>query len=234
MMLKIDGLHVSYGKIAAVKGVSIAVGDGEIVALIGPNGAGKSTLLKTIAGLLRCARGSILFDGQPIANRPAAEVTRQGLALVLEGRSTLRQMTVRENLVLGGYVRSDHAAIAADIDRMLDRFPILRERLNQRAGTLSGGEQQMLVIARALISRPRLLMLDEPSLGLAPLVVTDIFKIIRELNDEDGITILLVEQNANQALQLADRAYVLEMGKVVLEGAELASDVRVREAYLGV
>jgi branched-chain amino acid transport system ATP-binding protein len=234
MMLKIDGLHVSYGKIAAVKGVSIAVGDGEIVALIGPNGAGKSTLLKTIAGLLRCARGSILFDGQPIANRPAAEVTRQGLALVLEGRSTLRQMTVRENLVLGGYVRSDHAAIAADIDRMLDRFPILRERLNQRAGTLSGGEQQMLVIARALISRPRLLMLDEPSLGLAPLVVAEIFKIIRELNGEDGITILLVEQNANQALQLADRAYVLEMGKVVLEGAELASDVRVREAYLGV
>jgi branched-chain amino acid transport system ATP-binding protein len=234
MMLKIDGLHVSYGKIAAVKGVSIAVGDGEIVALIGPNGAGKSSLLKTIAGLLRCARGSILFDGQPIANRPAAEVTRQGLALVLEGRSTLRQMTVRENLVLGGYVRSDHAAIAADIDRMLDRFPILRERLNQRAGTLSGGEQQMLVIARALISRPRLLMLDEPSLGLAPLVVAEIFKIIRELNGEDGITILLVEQNANQALQLADRAYVLEMGKVVLEGAELASDVRVREAYLGV
>jgi branched-chain amino acid transport system ATP-binding protein len=234
MMLKVDGLHVSYGKIAAVKGVSIAVGDGEIVALIGPNGAGKSTLLKTIAGLLRCARGSILFDGQPIANRPAAEVTRQGLALVLEGRSTLRQMTVRENLVLGGYVRSDHAAIAADIDRMLDRFPILRERLNQRAGTLSGGEQQMLVIARALISRPRLLMLDEPSLGLAPLVVAEIFKIIRELNGEDGITILLVEQNANQALQLADRAYVLEMGKVVLEGAELASDVRVREAYLGV
>jgi branched-chain amino acid transport system ATP-binding protein len=234
MTLKVDGLHVSYGKIAAIKGVSIDVGEGEIVALIGPNGAGKSTLLKTIAGLLRCARGSILFDGRPIANLPAAEVTRQGLALVLEGRSTLRQMTVRENLILGGYVRSDHAAIAADIDRMLDRFPILRERLNQRAGTLSGGEQQMLVIARALISRPRLLMLDEPSLGLAPLVVAQIFKIIRELNDDDGITILLVEQNANQALQLADRAYVLEMGKVVLEGAELARDVRVREAYLGV
>ena len=234
MMLKVEGLHVSYGKIAAVRDVSIEVGEGEIVALIGPNGAGKSTLLKTIVGLLRCARGSIQFDGRSIANRPAAEVKRQGLALVLEGRSTLRQMTVHENLILGGYVRSDRAAIAADIDRMLDRFPILRERLNQRAGTLSGGEQQMLVIARALISRPRLLMLDEPSLGLAPLVTAEIFKIVRELNEEDGMTILLVEQNANQALQLADRAYVLEMGKVVLEGAELVSDARVREAYLGV
>jgi branched-chain amino acid transport system ATP-binding protein len=234
MILKVEGLHVSYGKIAAVRDVSIEVGQGEIVALIGPNGAGKSTLLKTVAGLLRCGRGSIQFDGRPIANRPAAEVKRRGLALVLEGRSTLRQMTVHENLILGGYVRSDHGAIAADIDRMLDRFPVLRERLNQRAGTLSGGEQQMLVIARALISRPRLLMLDEPSLGLAPLVTAEIFKIVRELNDEDRMTILLVEQNANQALQLADRAYVLEMGKVVLEGAELASDARVREAYLGV
>jgi branched-chain amino acid transport system ATP-binding protein len=234
MILKVEGLHVSYGKIAAVRDVSIEVGEGEIVALIGPNGAGKSTLLKTVAGLLRCGRGSIQFDGRPIANRPAAEVKRRGLALVLEGRSTLRQMTVHENLILGGYVRSDHGAIAADIDRMLDRFPVLRERLNQRAGTLSGGEQQMLVIARALISRPRLLMLDEPSLGLAPLVTAEIFKIVRELNDEDRMTILLVEQNANQALQLADRAYVLEMGKVVLEGAELASDARVREAYLGV
>jgi branched-chain amino acid transport system ATP-binding protein len=234
MILKVEGLHVSYGKIAAVRDVSIEVGQGEIVALIGPNGAGKSTLLKTVAGLLRCGRGSIQFDGRPIANRPAAEVKRRGLALVLEGRSTLRQMTVHENLILGGYVRSDHGAIAADIDRMLDRFPVLRERLNQRAGTLSGGEQQMLVIARALISRPRLLMLDEPSLGLAPLVTAEIFKIVRELNDEDRMTILLVEQNANQALQLADRAYVLETGKVVLEGTELASDARVREAYLGV
>jgi branched-chain amino acid transport system ATP-binding protein len=234
MMLEVDGLHVSYGKIAAVKDISIGVGEGEIVALIGPNGAGKSTLLKTIAGLLPAMRGSIGFDGRSIANRPAAEVMRQGLALVLEGRSTLKQMTVHENLILGGYARRDHAAIAADIDRMLDRFPILRERLKQRAGTLSGGEQQMLVIARALISRPRLLMLDEPSLGLAPLVTAEIFKIVRELNAEDGMTILLVEQNANQALQLADRAYVLEMGKVVLEGAELASDARVREAYLGV
>jgi branched-chain amino acid transport system ATP-binding protein len=234
MMLKVDGLHVSYGKIAAVKDVSIEVAEGEIVALIGPNGAGKTTLLKTIAGLLPALRGSISFDGRPISNRPAAEVMRQGLALVLEGRSTLKQMTVQENLILGGYARRDHAAIAADIDRMLDRFPILRQRLKQRAGTLSGGEQQMLVIARALISRPRLLMLDEPSLGLAPLITAEIFKIVHELNADDKVTILLVEQNANQALQLADRAYVLEMGKVVLEGAELASDARVREAYLGV
>jgi branched-chain amino acid transport system ATP-binding protein len=234
MMLKVQGLHVSYGKIAVVKDVSIEVAEGEIVALIGPNGAGKTTLLKTIAGLLPCSGGSILFDGRPIANRPATEVMRRGLALVLEGRSTLKHMTVHENLVLGGYVRRDHAAIAADIERMLDRFPILRSRLRQRAGTLSGGEQQMLVIARALISRPRLLMLDEPSLGLAPLVTAEIFKIVRELNADGKMTILLVEQNANQALQLADRAYVLEMGKVVLEGAELASDVRVREAYLGV
>jgi branched-chain amino acid transport system ATP-binding protein len=234
MMLKVQGLHVSYGKIAAVKDVSIEVAEGEIVALIGPNGAGKTTLLKTIAGLLPCSAGSIQLNGRPIANRPATEVMRQGLALVLEGRSTLKHMTVHENLVLGGYVRRDHAAIAADIERMLDRFPILRSRLKQRAGTLSGGEQQMLVIARALISRPRLLMLDEPSLGLAPLVTAEIFKIVRELNADGGMTVLLVEQNANQALQLADRAYVLEMGKVVLEGAELASDARVREAYLGV
>jgi branched-chain amino acid transport system ATP-binding protein len=234
MMLKVQGLHVSYGKIAAVKDVSIEVAESEIVALIGPNGAGKTTLLKTIAGLLPCSAGSILLDGRPIANRPATEVMRQGLALVLEGRSTLKHMTVHENLVLGGYVRRDHVAIAADIERMLDRFPILRSRLRQRAGTLSGGEQQMLVIARALISRPRLLMLDEPSLGLAPLVTAEIFKIVRELNADGKMTILLVEQNANQALQLADRAYVLEMGKVVLEGAELASDTRVREAYLGV
>jgi branched-chain amino acid transport system ATP-binding protein len=234
MMLAVCGLDVSYGKIAAVKDVSIDVGEGDIVALIGPNGAGKSTLLKTIAGLQPCSRGSILLDGRPIAHRPAAGVMRQGLALVLEGRSTLKHMTVRENLILGGYARRDHAAIAADIGRILDRFPILRSRIGQRAGTLSGGEQQMLVIARALISRPRLLMLDEPSLGLAPLVTAEIFQIIRELNAEEGMTILLVEQNANQALRLADRGYVLEMGKVVLEGAELADDARVREAYLGV
>jgi branched-chain amino acid transport system ATP-binding protein len=234
VILEVRNLHVGYGKITAVADVSIAVAEGEIVSLIGPNGAGKSTLLKAIAGLLPVRRGSITFDGETISSRPAAEVMRRGIALVLEGRSTLKHMSVHENLVLGGYARRDRKAIAADIDRMLNRFPILRERLKQRAGTLSGGEQQMLVIARALISRPRLLMLDEPSLGLAPLITAEIFKIVHELNSEEKMTILLVEQNANQALRLAHRAYVLENGAVVLQGADLANDVRVREAYLGV
>jgi len=234
MILEVRGAEIGYGKITAVANVSIAVGEGEIVSLIGPNGAGKSTLLKAIAGLQPIRKGTITFDGAAISNQPAAEVMRRGVVMVLEGRSTLKHMTVHENLILGGYARKDHRAIAADIDRMLERFPILRERLRQRAGTLSGGEQQMLVIARALIARPRLLMLDEPSLGLAPLITAEIFKIIRELNSEDKMTILLVEQNANQALKLAHRAYVLENGKVVLEGADLADDARVRAAYLGI
>jgi branched-chain amino acid transport system ATP-binding protein len=234
MMLAASDIHVSYGKINAVKGVSVEIGHGEIVALIGPNGAGKSTLLKAIAGLLPVRRGSIAFDGAELAGRPAAEVMRRGLALVLEGRSTLKHMTVRENLVLGAYARGDHAAIAEDLDHMLTRFPVLRDRLKQRAGTLSGGEQQMQVIARALMSRPRLLMLDEPSLGLAPLVTAKIFELIHALKSVDKVTVLLVEQNANQALQLADRAYVLENGVVALAGKDLANDPRVREAYLGV
>jgi branched-chain amino acid transport system ATP-binding protein len=234
MMLAAGDIHVSYGKIAAVKGVSIEIGHGEIVALIGPNGAGKSTLLKAIAGLLRVQSGKIIFDGDDITNRPAAEVMRQGLALVLEGRSTLKHMTVRENLVLGAYARHDYPAIADDLEQMLTRFPVLRDRLKQRAGTLSGGEQQMLVIARALMSRPRLLMLDEPSLGLAPLVTARIFELVHTLKTLDKVTVLLVEQNANQALQLADRAYVLENGAVALQGNELARDPRVQEAYLGV
>ena len=234
MMLSATDIHVSYGKIAAVRGVSIEIGRGEIVALIGPNGAGKSTLLKAIAGLLPVQRGAVAFEARDIANRPAAEVMRLGLGLVLEGRSTLKQMTVRENLVLGAYARHDHALIAKDMDQMLTRFPALRDRLKQRAGTLSGGEQQMLVIARALMSRPRLLMLDEPSLGLAPLVTARIFELIHELRSIDGVTVLLVEQNANQALQLADRAYVMENGAIALQGRDLANDPRVREAYLGV
>ena len=234
MMLTANDVHVSYGKIAAVRGVSIEVGAGEIVALIGPNGAGKSTLLKAIAGLLPVRRGKIGFNGADITNRHATEVMRQGLALVLEGRSTLKDMTVRENLVLGAYARHDHRAIADDLEKMLVRFPVLRDRLRQRAGTMSGGEQQMLVIARALMSRPRLLMLDEPSLGLAPLVTAKIFALVQELKSLDKMTVLLVEQNANQALRLADRAYVLENGTVTLEGNELARDPRVQEAYLGV
>jgi len=234
MMLSATDIHVSYGKIAAVRGVSIEIGRGEIVALIGPNGAGKSTLLKAIAGLLPVQRGAVAFEARGIANRPAAEVMRLGLGLVLEGSSTLKQMTVRENLVLGAYARHDHALIAKDMDQMLTRFPALRDRLKQRAGTLSGGEQQMLVIARALMSRPRLLMLDEPSLGLAPLVTARIFELIQELRSIDGVTVLLVEQNANQALQLADRAYVMENGAIALQGRDLGNDPRVREAYLGV
>jgi branched-chain amino acid transport system ATP-binding protein len=234
MILTVNDVDVSYGKIGAVKGVSIEVGQGEIVALIGPNGAGKSTLLKAIAGLLPVGRGRIAFAGADITNRPATEVMRHGLALVLEGRSTLKHMTVRENLVLGAYARHDHRAIADDLEKMLTRFPLLRERLRQRAGTMSGGEQQILVIARALMSRPRLLMLDEPSLGLAPLVTAKIFELVRELKLLDQVTVLLVEQNANQALQLADRAYVLENGRVTIEGRDLARDPRVQEAYLGV
>jgi branched-chain amino acid transport system ATP-binding protein len=233
-MLKVENLHVSYGKIRAVRDVSIEVNRGEVVALIGPNGAGKSTLLKTIAGILKCESGSVQLQGAPIQNVAAAEVARKGVAMVLEGRSTLKNMTVLENLILGGYMRSDHAEIAHDIQRMLERFPALKARQSQRAGTLSGGEQQMLVIARALISRPSLLMLDEPSLGLAPLMTAEIFAIIRELKTKHETTILLVEQNARQALQLADRGYVLETGRIVLEGAGLADNPAVREAYLGV
>ena len=232
-MLQVHNLDVSYGKIKALRNVSLEVGRGEVVALIGPNGAGKSTLLKTIAGLLKPEAGSIRFDGREIQGVPPAEIARAGVSLVLEGRSTLKNMTVRENLVLGGYARNDHQEIAADIERMLARFPALRPRVKQSGGTLSGGEQQMLVIARALLARPSLLMLDEPSLGLAPLVTAEIFDIVRGLKQED-IAILLVEQNAHQALQLADRAYVLELGEVVLQGSELAWDPRVREAYLGV
>jgi branched-chain amino acid transport system ATP-binding protein len=232
-MLDIRDLRVSYGKIEAVRGVSLHVAEGEVVSLIGLNGAGKSSLLRAVAGLHRAQGGSIAFKGRPIQNLPATEVARLGIAMVLEGRSTFKHMTVRENLILGGYMRSDRADFMADVDRMIDRFPALKPRLAQAAGTMSGGEQQMLVIARALLSRPALLMLDEPSLGLAPLIIEGIFDLIRELHRE-GMTILLVEQNAHQALQLSQRAYVMETGAIVLEGADLADDERVRAAYLGV
>jgi branched-chain amino acid transport system ATP-binding protein len=232
-MLRVEDLHVAYGKIKAVRGVSLDVGEGEVVALIGPNGAGKSTLLRTVAGIQKPQSGAIRLRGRGIHGLPAAEVTRLGVSLVLEGRSTLKNMSVRENLLLGGYIRNDHAGIGKDIERLLARFPSLAPRLGQNAGTLSGGEQQMLVIARALLARPSLLMLDEPSLGLAPLVTARIFEIIRELRGE-GMTVLLVEQNAHQALRLADRAYVLETGELVLQGTDLASNPRVRESYLGI
>jgi branched-chain amino acid transport system ATP-binding protein len=207
------------------------VSEGEIVTLVGPNGAGKTSLLKTAAGVYRPQRGSIALLGQRITGQAVESIVRRGMVLVPEGRATLRHLTVRENLELGAYVRRDRE-VAADLERVLDRFPPLRPRLSQKAGTLSGGEQQMLAIGRALMARPRLLLLDEPSLGLAPLVVASIFATIRELRDE-GVTVLLVEQNARQALALADRGYVLETGTIVLEGRDLLADERVREAYLG-
>jgi branched-chain amino acid transport system ATP-binding protein len=230
-MLEIRGLHLAYGRIRALQGVSLVVRAGEIVTLVGPNGAGKSSLLRTVAGVHRPQEGSVHHLGRRIDGLRVETLVRAGIVLVPEGRATLRHLTVRENLVLGAYVRRD-GEVTADLGRVLARFPRLGERLDQKAGTLSGGEQQMLAIGRALMARPRLLLLDEPSLGLAPLVVASIFQTIRELR-EGGVTILLVEQNAKQALQLADHAYVLETGSIVLEGDDLLADERVRAAYLG-
>jgi branched-chain amino acid transport system ATP-binding protein len=230
-MLEVRDLHLSYGRIRALQGVSLVVQASEIVTLVGPNGAGKSSLLRTIAGVHRPDGGSVHHLGRRIDGEPVEALVRGGIVLVPEGRATLRHLTVRENLRLGAYVRRD-GGIETDLRRVLARFPRLGERLDQKAGTLSGGEQQMLAIGRALMARPRLLLLDEPSLGLAPLVVTSIFATIRELRDE-GVTILLVEQNAKQGLQLADHAYVLETGSIVLAGTDLLDDERVRTAYLG-
>ena len=230
-LLEVHDLHLAYGRIRALQGVSLVVRSGEIVTLVGPNGAGKSSLLRTIAGVHRPDAGTVHGLGRRIDGEPVEALVRRGIVLVPEGRATLRHLTVRENLVLGAYVRRDRE-IEADLGRVLGRFPRLAERLGQKAGTLSGGEQQMLAIGRALMARPRLLLLDEPSLGLAPLVVAAIFGTLRELREE-GVTILLVEQNARQGLQLADHAYVLETGSIVLEGADLLADERVRAAYLG-
>jgi len=231
LLLEVRDLHLAYGRIRALQGVSLVVRSGEIVTLVGPNGAGKSSLLRTIAGVHRPDAGTVHGLGRRIDGEPVEALVRRGIVLVPEGRATLRHLTVRENLVLGAYVRRDRE-IEADLGRVLGRFPRLAERLGQKAGTLSGGEQQMLAIGRALMARPRLLLLDEPSLGLAPLVVAAIFGTLRELREE-GVTILLVEQNARQGLQLADHAYVLETGSIVLEGADLLADERVRAAYLG-
>jgi len=232
-LLKVDDIHVYYGAIHAIKGVSFEVNEGEIVTLIGANGAGKSTTLNTVAGLLRPRSGSITFDGKNLASIPANKTVSLGMALCPEGRRIFQQMTVRENLEMGGFTRPK-AEIPVSMEEMFQRFPRLKEREKQIAGTLSGGEQQMLAIARAMMSKPRLLMLDEPSMGLAPILVEQIFDIIKELHAA-GVTILLVEQNAQMALSIADRAYVLETGTVSKTGPadELLHDDDVRKAYLG-
>ncbi len=231
-MLKVDNINVYYGKIHAIKDVSFEVNDGEIVALIGANGAGKSTILKTVSGLLRTRTGSIQFNEENIAHTEAHKLLAKGMAHVPEGRRIFLQMSVMENLEMGAYIRKDN--YKADIADIFKRFPRLEERRNQVAGTLSGGEQQMLAMGRALMSRPKLLMLDEPSMGLAPILVDQIFDIIKELH-ASGTTILLVEQNAEKALAIADRAYVLEKGPIGVSptGAELANSDKIKKAYLG-
>ena len=233
-MLKIEDLEVSYGAVQALRGISMEVNDGEIVSLIGANGAGKSTTLRTVTGLVKAEEGSILWDGQELLGRSIDKIIATGIAMSPEGRRVFPDMTVLENLKIGAYLRHDKAEIDKDIQWVYSLFPRLEERSWQLAGTLSGGEQQMLAVGRALMSRPKLLLLDEPSLGLAPLVVQDIFKIIQEINRQ-GVTVLLVEQNANMALKIADLAYVLETGTITMSGtgAELLADSRVKEAYLG-
>lgn len=233
-MLKVNNIDVYYGAIHAIKDISLEVPDGEIVTLIGSNGAGKSTTLHTISGLIKPKNGSIIFEDKDIAGMPAHKIVGMGLCQVPEGRHVFANMTVMENLELGAYLRSDKAGIEEDMKKIFDKFPRLLERENQISGTLSGGEQQMLAMGRALMSRPRLLLLDEPSMGLAPLLVKEIFNIIKEIN-ESGTTVLLVEQNANMALSIADKAYVLETGRIALAGTaqELASSEAVRKAYLG-
>jgi branched-chain amino acid transport system ATP-binding protein len=233
-MLKVSGLATSYGKIEALKGVDLRVESGKVTCLLGPNGAGKTTLMMTIAGILKARRGSILLEGKELVGLSPASIVSQGVALVPENRLVFPQMSVRENLLAGAYQRNDKAGIAEDVERMYARFPRLRERSEQLAGTLSGGEQQMLAVARALMSRPRLLLMDEPSLGLAPMVVADIFRIIAELN-RDGTSIFLVEQNAHMALQVAHHFYLIEQGKVTFDGTpgELAEDEVIQRAYLG-
>jgi len=234
-MLSVEDVSSGYGKVIAVHEVDINVKKGEIVVLIGANGAGKSTLLKTISGALRPNKGHILFEGQKIEGKKPHLIVKIGVVQVQEGRGIISRMTVKENLDMGAYLRSDKDGIVADLERVFEKFPLLRERLGQNAGTLSGGEQQMLAIGRALMAKPRLLLMDEPSLGLSPTFVNFIFETIHELRERDGYTILLVEQNANQALDVADRGYVLETGRIVLEGESqaLRHNEEVQRAYLG-
>ena len=233
-MLEIKDLHVSYGGIRALRGVSLNVPDGKIVTLIGANGAGKSTLMRTISGLVKAQSGSILWNGQELLGKPIDQIVASGIAMSPEGRRVFSDLTVLENLKIGAYLRKDKAETEKDLEWVYSLFPRLRERSWQSAGTLSGGEQQMLAVGRALMSKPKLLMLDEPSLGLAPIVVREIFDIIRTVNQQ-GITVLLNEQNANMALKVADYAYVLETGTLTLSGTgtELLADESVKAAYLG-
>ncbi|MEH7353420.1 ABC transporter ATP-binding protein [Neobacillus drentensis] len=233
-MLKINNINVYYGNIHALKGVSLDINQGEIVTLIGANGAGKSTLLKTISGLLKPKNGDILFENEHVAGKVAQAIVKRGISQVPEGRRVFANMSVEENLELGAYLRKDKKGIREDFEKVYQLFPRLYERRKQLSGTLSGGEQQMLAMGRALMARPRLLLLDEPSMGLAPLLVKTIFRIIEEIN-QTGTTILLVEQNANMALSIADRAYVIETGKIVAAGTaeELSQSDQIRAAYLG-
>ncbi len=233
-MLNVKELKVRYGDIEAIKGISFEINAGEIVALIGANGAGKTTTLHTLSGLLKASDGSIELDGNEVSKTPADELVKLGLVQVPERRRIFAEQTVEENLQLGAYIRKDKENIKKDLDKIYNRFPRLKERRKQIAGTLSGGEQQMLAMGRALMTKPSILLLDEPSMGLAPLLVKEIFSIIQEINKQ-GVTILLVEQNAKMALGIADRAYVLETGKVVLSGSgqELAQSEEIKKAYLG-
>ena len=234
MLLILEGLQVAYGGIRAVKGIDLTVEEGELVCLIGANGAGKTTTLKAITGLVPAGAGRIVYQGEDLAGRRVHEIARRGLALVPEGRGVFAQLTIEENLAMGAYARDDRAAVAGDEERVFKLFPRLKERRKQTAGTLSGGEQQMLAIGRALMSRPRLLLLDEPSMGLAPLMVEKIFEVIRAIAAE-GVTMLLVEQNARLALEVSRRAYVLEGGLVALSGdsKSLLDNPKIRESYLG-
>ena len=233
-LLEIKDLEVNYGVIKAIKGVSFDVNEGEIIALIGANGAGKTTILHTITGLIQAKKGSIVFDGKELTKTPPHKIVSMGMAHVPEGRRIFQQLSVLENLKLGAYTRKDKSEIASNLKMVYERFPRLEERKNQVAGTLSGGEQQMLAICRLLMSKPRIILMDEPSMGLSPLLVSEIFDIIKVIN-ESGTTVLLVEQNAKKALSIADRAYVLETGKITLSGdaKDLINDESVKKAYLG-
>lgn len=233
-MLKVENINVYYGVIHAIKDVSFDVQQGEIVALIGANGAGKTSIMHALSGLIKPASGKIEFLDNEITKVPAHKIIAKGLAQVPEGRRIFSQLSVEDNLEMGAYLRTD-AKVNQDLEKVYERFPRLRERKNQLAGTLSGGEQQMLAMGRALMSKPKLLLLDEPSMGLSPILVNEIFKIIQEINRDDGVTVLLVEQNANKALSIANRAYVLETGNITISGDanEVANNPKVREAYLG-